>query len=93
MGGGREVGNRPAMNRILNLHEVEAAGFGVEPQNSRQHEGGSNHGVEEEFHRRVDLAPVAVHADEESHRNQSCFPEKVEEEQVKRCKDADQGGL
>ncbi len=62
----------------------------VKPQNRRQHEHRCNHGVHKKLHRRIHLALVAEHANQQRHRNQRCFPEEIKEEQIKRHEHANQ---
>src|ERR1039457_328657 len=88
-----EAWHAAAANCTLNDDEIEAAGLGIEPENRRQHEHRADHGEEEILHRGVDLASVAVHADQEGHGNQRRFQEEVEQEQVELGKDADQSRL
>ena len=83
----------PRANRSFDGDKVKRTGLGVEPQNRRQHKYGSDHGVEEELHRRVHLPPVAVHADQQRHGDQRGLPEEVEEEQIEGDKHADQRGF
>ena len=88
-----KIRHLPAANCILNGHKIESPDFGIEPKDRRQHEHGGNHGVHEEFYRGVDFAPVAVHSDQQRHRNQRGFPEEVEQEQIQRDEDADHRGF
>ena len=60
----------------LNLRQVERAGLAVEPQNCDQHQDRAEHRVQNEFHRGVNAAVVAPHADHEIHGDQRQFPEK-----------------
>ncbi len=80
--GGFEAGNLSGANSVLNGDKIEGAGFRVEPQNRCQHEHRADEGEEEILHGGVDFASVAVHADQERHRNQRRFPEKIEQEQI-----------
>ena len=86
-----ETGHAAAANRVLNHGEIETAGLGVEPKNCRQHEHRADDGKQEILHRGVDPPSVAVHADQQRHRNQRRFPEEVEQEQIERGENADQG--
>src|SRR6185312_944922 len=52
-----------------------------------------DHRVQEELHRRIHLAPVAEHSDQQRHGNERGFPEEVEEEQIKGDEDADESGF
>src|SRR6185437_7190858 len=80
-------------DRVLNGDVVEAAGLGVEKDDGGQHEGGGDHGEEEELHRRVNAPLVAIHADDERHRDEGEFPEEVEEKQVEGNEYAEQRGF
>src|SRR5258708_6701240 len=80
-------------NRTLNNREIEAASFGVEPENRSQHEHRGDHRKQEILHRGVDPASMAVHANQQRHRDQRRFPEEIEQEQVERGENADQGRL
>ena len=82
-----------AANRVLNHDKIEAAGLGIQPHNRRQHEHRADHGEQEKLHRGINLASVAVHADQQRHRDQRRFPEEVEQEQVERGENADQRRL
>src|ERR1700722_11694006 len=79
---GCEAGNAAATNCLLNDYEIKAADLRIEPNNRGQHEHRSDKSKEEIFYGGVDLAPMAVHADQQRHRNQRRFPEEVKEEQV-----------
>src|SRR6202521_866240 len=80
-------------NCSLDANEIKRAGFSVKPQDRRQHEHRSNHRVQEEFHRCIDTPFVAINSDQQSHRDQSGFPEEVKKEQIKRDKDPNQRSL
>src|SRR6266436_3477560 len=80
-------------NGSLYNHKIEAADFGIEPQNSRQHENRSDHRIKKEFDRRINLPSMAVHANEQRHGDQRRFPEKIEQKKVERDEDSDEGGL
>ena len=75
--------------RLLDRWQIEGARSVVEPDDADEHHDRARHGVENEFHRRVDAALVAPNADEERHGNQHQFPEKKEEEHIERKKNAD----
>ena len=75
------------------VDKIKGPDFGVEPKNRRQHEHRRDHGVHEEFDGGVDLAPMAVHSDQQRHRNQGGFPEEIKHEQIERHEDADQRRL
>ena len=49
--------------------------------------------IQEELHRRIDAPLVAIHADQQRHRDQRGFPEEVEQEKIERDEDADQRRL
>src|SRR5208283_3876177 len=91
--GGFETGHAAAASRVLDDRKIEAASLGIEPDNRRQHERRAEEGEQEKLHRGVDLASMAVHADQQRHRNQRRFPEEVEQEQVERSENADQRGF
>ena len=88
-----KAGHAPVVNRILNYDEIKAAGLRIQPQNRRQHKHRADKGKEEILDRRIYLASMAVHADQQRHWNQSRFPEEIEQEQIKRGEDADQRRL
>src|SRR5258708_37353173 len=90
---GGKVFHVTALDRMLNVDEVEASRLAVEPDNRRPHEDRSDHGEQEILHGRVNAASVAVHADQQRHRDARRFPEEVEQEQVERREKADQRGL
>ena len=76
---------------ISNRDKIEAAGLGIKPKNRSQHKHRTDHGEEEIFHSGIDFAPMAIHANQQGHRDQYRFPEeKSEQEQVERGKYADQ---
>src|SRR4051812_30386241 len=82
LGRRRETFHMSAANGVLNLHKIKTAGFAVEPDNGPQHKHGGNHREQEILNGRVDAPSVAVHADQQRHWDECCFPEKVEQEQV-----------
>ena len=73
----------------LYFRQVERAGAVVEPQNGHQHQNRAEHGVQNEFHGRVDAALVAPHADHEVHGDQRQLPENKEKKKIERNEDAD----
>src|SRR3954471_4335641 len=81
-----KIRHRPIVQRTLNHHEIKGPSFGIEPQNARQHEYRRDHRVQEELDRRVNPASVSPYPDQQSHRNQSCFPKEVKQEKVQRDK-------
>ena len=87
---GSEVRNLASADRVLDRNKIEAADFGVEPQNCCQHEYRRNHRKQEEFDGSVDPPFVPEDADEQGHGDQRGFPEEIEEEQIKRSEHADQ---
>src|SRR5208282_4274484 len=91
--GGFETGHAAAANRVLDDDKIEAAGLRIQPNNRRQHERRAEEGEQKKLHRGVNLASMAVHADQQRHRNQRRFPEEVEQEQVERGENADQSRL
>src|SRR5208282_2290242 len=91
--GGFETWHTSAANRVLNDDKIETASLGIEPDNRCQHKHRADHGEQKKLHRSVDLASVTVHADQQRHRDQRRFPEKVEQEQIERRENADQSRL
>jgi hypothetical protein len=77
----------------LQRGEVEAAGYGVEPENRDEQRRGGNEGEEEELQRGLGSVLAAVHGDENRHGNQRQLPEAVVDHQVQREKDAQHGRL
>ncbi len=73
-----------------NLRVVEGAGLVVEIDDRAEHQHRSGHGVQEKLDGRVDAPIVAPDADQEVHRDQRNFPERVEQEQVERDEYTDQ---
>src|SRR5580658_2763009 len=90
---GGEVWHSSARDLIANNHEIKAASLCIQPEDSHQHEHGRDHRIQKEFHRRVYLALVAEHPDQQRHGNQRRFPEEIEQEQIERSEDADQRGF
>ena len=90
---GREAIDARIADQAQNVRQVERAGRVVEPQDRHQHQDRAEHRVQNEFHRGVDAALVAPHADHEIHRDQHQFPEDEEEEQIERDENADHGRL
>src|SRR5580658_37140 len=88
-----ETAYAAAANCVLDDDKIETAGFRIQPQNRRQHKHRANEREQEILHRGVDLASVAVHADQKRHRNQRRFPEEIEQEQIQRSEDANQPRL
>src|SRR5262249_8560551 len=81
-----EIGNLPSNCRFLQRHKVERPGFGIKPENRRQHEHRSDHGVQEKFDCRIDSPSMPIHSDQKGHRNQRGFPEKIKKEEIERDK-------
>ena len=65
----RKVRHLSGTDRVLNRHKIERPDFRIQPKDRRQHENRRDHRVHEEFDGSVNLAPVAVHSDQQRHRN------------------------
>jgi hypothetical protein len=65
------------VNCGLDADEIKRTRLGIKPQNRGEHEHRCDHGVQEEFHCGINAASVAINADQQSHRDQRGFPEKV----------------
>src|SRR5438105_11234061 len=78
--GAGEIRYMSGVDCILNSYKIECPNLGVEPKDGRQHEHRGDHGVQKEFHRRIDAPPMAVHSDQHRHWDQSGFPEEVKKE-------------
>ncbi len=60
------------------------AGIRVHHHHRHQHQDGPEEGVEEELERSVNAVRPAPDADDQEHRDQTCFEEEVEEHQIQR---------
>ncbi|MCG3118110.1 MAG: hypothetical protein ALAOOOJD_00244 [bacterium] len=85
--------------QIANLHEIEGQRAGdfavveINKENRHQHQQAADHGINEKLQCGVNTARPAPHADDEIHRNEHRFPEKVEEQQVETGKHAHHAGF
>ena len=61
----------------------------IERDDGHEHQQAAHRRVDEKLDRRVDATLAAPDSDQEEHRDQRCFKEQVEEQQVERNKDAD----
>src|SRR5580704_13328132 len=84
---------RDQFRQVEGADEAVRAAEIVKPQYRHQHQYGTEHGVENEFHGGVDAASVAPYADQEIHGDQRQFPENEEQEQIERHEHADHGGF
>jgi hypothetical protein len=78
---------------VLQVNEVEGAGFRVEPENRDEKRGRGDEGEEKEFDRGGRAVFAAIHGDEDSHGDKRELPEAVVEHEIERDEDAEHGGL
>ena len=71
-----------------NVHHTEAAGGKVQAEDTGQHQGAAEQGVDYVLGRRVFFPPRPPDGDEEVHRDNLYLPEQEEHQQVKGAEDA-----
>src|SRR5262245_12299820 len=86
------VARQPEFHQFQNI-KSECAGntlvVEIKCQDTKQHQNGTEEGVQEKFDCRVKLSWSAPNADQEVHRHQHHFPENVEQHKIKRDKYTD----
>ncbi len=71
------------------LRDIGGARVHIHGDHGYQHQDRANEGIEEKLKRGVDTLLAAPDTDDQEHRDQTCFEEQIEQDQIQRTEDAD----